>query len=190
MFCFPSNISSNEPLDENQQGPGTYFAGLLLICREPGRVDVETFLWGHCREPRLSAELRVKSSSCLLTGTDFIAGQCGPVGRRGKSSLVTECSYFRVSGTGVLEEAVTLSVRLINSPIKRKRRVAVEISVGCVAKAVWVWSQMELFSTKSMWNSGVFSCQTPSYGMGVVLENICFASLATTCRNVFILTIL
>ena len=84
----------------------------------------------------MSAELRVKSSSRLLTGTDFIAGQCGPVGRRGKSSLVTECSYFRVSGTGVLEEAVTLSVRLINSPIKRKRRVAVEISVGCVAKAV------------------------------------------------------
>ena len=106
---------------------GTYFAGLLLICREPGRVDVETFLWGHCREPRLSAELRVKSSSRLLTGTDFIAGQCAPVGRRGKSSLVIECSYFRVSGTGVLEEPVTLSVRLINSPIKRKRRVAVEI---------------------------------------------------------------
>lgn len=67
---------------------------------------------------------------------------------------------------GCWKSPLTLSVRLINSPIKRKRRVAVEISVGCVAKAVWVWSQMELFSTKSMWNSGVFSCQTPSHGMG------------------------
>lgn len=78
----------------------------------------------------------MKLLSCLLTGSDFIAGQCAPVGRRGKSSLVIECSYFQVSGTGVLGEPVTLSVRLINSPIKRKRRVAVEISVGCVAKAV------------------------------------------------------
>lgn len=31
-----------------------------------------------------------------------------------------------------------LSARPINSPIKRKERVAVEISVGCVAEAVWV----------------------------------------------------
>ena len=78
----------------------------------------------------------MKSLSHLLTGTDFIAGQCAPIDRRGKNSLVIECSYFQVSSTGVLEEPVTLSVRLINSPIKRKRRVAVEISVGCVAKAV------------------------------------------------------
>lgn len=88
---------------------------------EPGRVDVETFLWGHCWGPGCQLSWEWKSLS-RLTGTDFIAGQCAPIDRRGKNSLVIECTYFRVSSTGVLEEPVTLSVRLINSPIKKKKR--------------------------------------------------------------------
>ena len=58
----------------------------------------------------------MKLLSRLLTGSDFIAGQCAPVGRRGKSSLVIECSYFQVSGTGVLEEPVNVECEAHQQP--------------------------------------------------------------------------
>lgn len=74
-------------------------------------------------------------------------------------------------------------MRLINIPIRGKASAAVKASVGCVVKAVWVWSQMGLLGMRQFWSSAVFLCGMPSYRGGCFQIMTGFASLECHLRK-------